>query len=85
MQEPLKLEISYDLYWKVFRTDFNLGFSKPKSDTCSRCDSLTIAIKEEPDRQEKLKVEKERDDHQDNAKLAYDKKKKDKKVTFDLV
>ena len=52
---------------------------------CSRCDSLKIAIKEEPDCEEKLKIEKERDDHQDNAKLAYDEKKKDKKVTFDLL
>ena len=65
--------------------DFNLGFRKPKTDMCSRCDSLKIAIKEEPDCEEKLKIEKERDDHQDNAKLAYDEKKKDKKVTFDLL
>ena len=85
VQEPLKQEISYNLYWRLFRTDFNLGVRKPKSDTYSRCDSLTIAIKEEPDRQEKLKMEKEWDDHQDNVKLAYDKKKKDKKVTFHLV
>ena len=32
-------EICYDLYWRVFRTEFNLGF----------CDALEKAIKEEPD------------------------------------
>ena len=69
----------------MFRTDFNLGFRKPKTDTCSRCDSFRIAIKEEPDHEEKLKIEKERDNHQGNAKLAYDEKKKDKEVTFDLL
>lgn len=78
-QEPLKPEISYVLFWRIFRTDFNLGFRKPKSDTCSRCDSLNIVIKEETDREEKSNLEKERDDHQDNAQLAYDEKKKDKK------
>ena len=46
---------------------------------------VNIAIKEETDREEKSKLEKERDDHQDNAQLAYDDKKKDKKVTFDLL
>jgi len=69
----------------VFRTDFNLGFRKPKSDSCSRCDALQIAIKEEPDCEEKVKIEKERDDHQVNAKFAYNEKKKDEKVTFDLL
>lgn len=67
------------------RTEFNLGFRKPKPDTCSRCDALKISTKEEPDREQRLKVERECDDYQDNAMFAYDVKKNDKEVTFDLL
>ena len=66
----------------MFRTEFNLGFRKPISDTCFRCDALKIAIKEE---KRGFKVEMERDDCQDNAMFAYDDKKNDKEVTFDLL
>jgi len=55
----------------MFRTDFNLGFRKPKSDPCSRCDALQIAIKEEPDCEEKVKIEKERDDHQSSLSWTW--------------
>lgn len=65
--------------------EFNLGFRKPKTDMCSRCDALEIAIGEEKDCEERLKLERERNAHQDDAKFAYDNKKKDKEVTFDLL
>ncbi|KAJ7391428.1 hypothetical protein OS493_018473 [Desmophyllum pertusum] len=36
--------ISLTLYSNIFNDDFNLGFGRPRSDTCAKCDELHIAI-----------------------------------------
>ena len=83
--ESVKPEVSQDMYWRIFSTEYNLGFQKPKTDTCSKCDALAVAIKMEQDPDDKSKLEGERDNRQNDAKFAYEAKKRDKKVTFDLI
>ena len=34
-------QVSSIMYRSIFCTDFNLGFGSPRSDTCSRCDTLS--------------------------------------------
>ena len=36
-----EVPVSSSLYRSIFCSDFNLGFGTPRSDTCSRCESLT--------------------------------------------
>ena len=36
-EDQRHFDISYSLYYNVFRTKFNLGFGHPAKDTCSTC------------------------------------------------
>lgn len=46
LREQPKPEVCYRLYYDIFTTEFNLGFGLPRTDTCSRCDELSLAIKQ---------------------------------------
>ena len=37
--------VSPSMYRSIFVSDFNLGFGSPRTDTCSRCDSITDVTK----------------------------------------
>lgn len=37
-------KVSKEYYRKVFVNDFNIHFGLPRSDTCSKCDSLKVQI-----------------------------------------
>ena len=39
-RESSEVPVSLKMYRDVFTGDFNLGFGSPKSDTCSRCETL---------------------------------------------
>nr|CAI5836087.1 unnamed protein product [Callosobruchus analis] len=47
------------LYRDMFNADFNLSFKKPSNDTCDKCDSLTMKMKDysEPGQREALEIE----------------------------
>lgn len=37
--------VSSDKFRRIFTEDFNIKFKSPKTDTCSVCDSITVALK----------------------------------------
>lgn len=39
-------DISYSLYYNVFRTEFNLGFGHPAKDCCATCMSSKLRVKD---------------------------------------
>lgn len=41
----LRPQVSQDTYRRMFNTEFNLGFGLPRSDTCTRCEGLDVAMK----------------------------------------
>lgn len=45
--EELRINITYTyrIYYTVFKTNFNIKFGFPRSDTCSICDELNLKIK----------------------------------------
>ena len=51
--------LKYELYNNVFNTKFNLRFGRPRSDTCSTCDSLkrNIDCTSDPDIKKQLLTE----------------------------
>lgn len=56
--------ISYDFYFRYFHANFNLRFTKPKSDTCETCDQYANKLKWEMTSEERTQLLKERDHHQ---------------------
>ncbi|XP_062554040.1 uncharacterized protein LOC134219336 [Armigeres subalbatus] len=84
--------VHYNSYRIIFN-GFNLGFRKPKADTCNECDRLKILIKV-GDEGEKIQAEEHLRTHQAHAKSIYDCKKQDvteaktnqttRTVSFDL-
>lgn len=45
-QEQEHRDISYSLYYNVFRSDFNLGFGHPAKDCCATCSSSKLRVKD---------------------------------------
>ena len=41
---------TYDVYYKVFKRDFNLSFYKPKKDQCGTCESYKLGDKTQEDK-----------------------------------
>lgn len=77
----LKPRISLTLYSNIFNDDFNLGFGRPRSDTCAKCDKLHIAI-QAANGAEKLQKEKEKEKHHHEAQSGYSSKSDDKKAAI---
>ena len=69
----LQPKISQDYYRHVFNTEFNLGFGLLRTDTCTRCDELALAMKVSSG-EEKEELRQERDKHQEEAQAGYDSK-----------
>lgn len=72
--ENAQRPVHYNTYRIIFN-GFNLGFRKPKADTCNECDRLKILIKASNET-EKLRAEELLRSHQDLAKYVYNRKKK---------
>ena len=41
--------VTYSFYLNRFNTHFNLGFGRPKTDTCAQCDQLSVQIEDASD------------------------------------
>jgi hypothetical protein len=48
--------VCFSTFHDVFKSQFNLSFSCPKSDTCNKCDTLNTKVKASPEGDEKKKV-----------------------------
>jgi hypothetical protein len=56
------------VFRNVFNTEFNLGFKKPKHDTCKECDEISSSISSAVvPNQMKLKLEKRKEIHMTNV------------------
>jgi len=82
-----KFKCSYSLFSRVFRRDFNLGFSSPASDTCTTCDNLRNKLRFcQPT--ERVTLQMQLTVHKVRAKAFYDllKNKKDNvySIVYDL-
>ena len=51
--EPAIPNIKYEYYLEYFKTNFNLSFGVPKTDTCATCDELNVKIDDEADPEKK--------------------------------
>lgn len=69
--EKVKPNITYEFYNKIFCTNFNYSFGKPRSDTCSMCDLLKIKIEAEVDAIKKSELKTEHNVHLQKANLFY--------------
>lgn len=90
--------VSSDKFRRIFIEDFNIHFKSPKTDTCSVCDNLHIAIREAKsnniNKEELRRLEIEQELHHRKAKAGQDAIKEAKKeamennltyaITFDL-
>ena len=76
---PIQPTVSEHYYRHIFNTEFNLGFGTPRSDTCTRCDELAIAI-DAAHGIEKENFEREQSDHQTKAKARYTMKREEKQA-----
>lgn len=81
-EDPVK----ESFYRHIFNTNFNLDFHRPKSDRCGKCETFTVAEKENLLTKE---MKKERDDHLGLKVMMREQKALDKEsgipvLTFDL-
>ena len=76
---PIQPTVSEHFYRRIFDTEFNLGFGTPRSDTCTRCDKLAIAIDAARGPQ-KDSLLKEQSDHHVKAKAGYTMKREEKQA-----
>nr|CAH7736374.1 unnamed protein product [Callosobruchus chinensis] len=65
------------IYRKIFNTEFNLAFKKPSADTCDKCDSFTVKLKDSQG-SEISRIEQEYESHLKEADMRYQLKKTDK-------
>ncbi len=68
LRKPL---VSEHFYHDIFVTEFNIHFGYPRSDTCSRCDDLTLQIEEASSESEKVQLQEKLDAHQTRAEAGY--------------
>lgn len=69
-----KPKVSYDFYFRYFKSNFNMTFGHPRSDTCQVCDRIENQLKGKDNlSQEEIKaLETERNVHQTKAKVFFD-------------
>lgn len=65
-------KVSFEMFRRVFVTDFNISFSSPASDCCAKCTRLTYLIKKEKDEQKKNDLKMEKIVHKKRANAFYD-------------
>ena len=80
LRVPAKLKpvVTVHAYRRVFNSDFNLGFGRPRTDTCATCDKLNLALKSNPGN---TVARQQLADHQDMADNGYQSVRDDKNVT----
>lgn len=59
----VKVNASYLVYYQVFKNEFNISFGMPRTDTCAKCDELTLKINSTVDIETKQKLIQEKDLH----------------------
>lgn len=47
--QEIHIQVSYHVYYNIFKNDFNISFGVPRTDTCSRCDELILKIESATD------------------------------------
>ena len=67
-------------YHKVFNSEFNLRFRVRRSDTCTTCDRLNLALKSDPG---DTVAHQQLTDHQDKVDKGYQNMRGDKNVAVD--
>ncbi len=72
---------SYQFFQLVFNST-GYKFKHPFVDTCSKCDTFKIQIKQCSNANKKIQLEKERDDHQNEADAVYESKAVDKLLSL---
>lgn len=78
---PIKPKVSLFYYRDIFNSEFNLGFGLPRTDTCTRCEALELALLScsESDMAQLLE---ERRIHQEMGDAGYKSKKSDKEAAI---
>ena len=76
---PAKLKpvVTVHAYRRVFNSEFNLGFGRPRTDTCATCDKLNLALKSNPGN---TVARQQLADHQDMGDKGYQSMRDDKNV-----
>lgn len=76
--------VSYDMFRNIFLADFNIGFSSPASDVCSKCTRLKEQIKHAKDPEKRQNFIMEYRIHKKRANTFYElcKEKPDNSMTF---
>lgn len=67
---------NYDMYARIFNTEFNVSFFIPKKDQCDLCESYNNSTGED-----KLKLQKPYEEHQKQKDLSRKEKSKDVETT----
>lgn len=79
-----QLKSTYSMFYKIFVTEFNIGFQGPAADVCSYCTRLKHKIKNEKNDKEKVKAITEKRIHQLRSNAFYEllKMEHDNAITF---
>lgn len=73
-REDLKKEPgTYDMYAKIFNTEYNIGFFAPKKDQCDQCEAYKNATEDQ-----KVQLETKNKEHLEEKDLSRKEKEKDK-------
>nr|CAH7751893.1 unnamed protein product [Callosobruchus chinensis] len=59
----IRINVSYLIYYNVFKNEFNISFGVPRTDTCAKCDELTLKIESAEDASAKNRLMVEKDLH----------------------
>lgn len=71
------INIPYKIYWKIFKTNFNINFGFPRSDTCAQCDSFQQKLtSQEITDAEKIQITMEKEIHLRKAEAFFTMKKR---------
>ncbi|XP_050298547.1 uncharacterized protein LOC126737611 [Anthonomus grandis grandis] len=65
------VKCSEKLYRDIFRSDFNLRFGTPRSDTCQYCDKFYVKLIEVRSEEEKNNISRESEIHHRRAEKGY--------------
>lgn len=76
--QPLRPKVSYRKYLELFNTEFNLGFGRPRSDTCAQCEKLNLILTNTEDEAERQKAQEDLKAHQTKADNGYKSKSADR-------
>lgn len=84
-QNNINKAVSYFVYTKVFKEQFNLSFKTKQKDTCRKCDSMKIKIDSAASPEEKLKLSADLELHHRKAETVRAHMRSDKSNSNDTV